>query len=176
MRPTSQGRCPTPAAVAAAGLLVLAGAFPAWSQMTQTDQTTKPGEAAADVTSQSGQQISDLELQQHARAHEALEQKAPDLLDKLKTSRDPAADFKGEERQQIEQALKGTGLSFEEFARVHAAVMTDPQVQSRFAQIAQQARAQSGGSAQQPAGTSDTSGATSGGAAAPAPGSPKPRY
>lgn len=164
MRPTSQGRWLTPAAVAAAGLLVLAGASPAWSQPTQTHQTTKPGKAAAGATSESGRQISDQELQQHARAHEALEQKAPDLLNKLGTSKDPAAEFRGEERQKIEQALQGTGVSFEEFARVHAAVMTDPQVQSRFAQIVQQA------------GTSGTSGATPGGAAAPAPESPKPRY
>ena len=94
-------------------------------------------------------------------------------MNKVARSADPATEFKGEERQKIEQALKGTGVSFEAFARVHAAVMTDPQVQSRFAQIAQQTRSQSGGGAQQPGGASDT---TSGGAAAPAPESPRPRY
>jgi hypothetical protein len=112
------------------------------------------------AASQAGQQITDQELQQHARAHEALDQKAPDLFGKFKTSKDPAADFTADERQKFEMALQGTGVSFQEFARVHAQIVSDQQVRGRFAQIAQQSKAQAG-AAQSPASTSGAAAASS---------------
>jgi hypothetical protein len=122
--------------------------------------SASPGGAAAAASpgttgaaAQSGQRITDRELEQHAQAHEALEQKAPQLFSKYKTSKDPAADFTADERQKFEQALQGTGVSFQDFVRVHQQIVTDQQVRSRFAQIAQQGKAQAG-AAQSPASTS----------------------
>jgi hypothetical protein len=107
-----------------------------------------PGTTGA--ASQSGQRVTDRELEQHARAHEALEQKAPQLFSKYKSSKDPATDFTADERQKFEQTA---GVSFQDFARVHQQIVTDQQVRSRFAQIAQQGKAQAG-AAQSPASTS----------------------
>jgi hypothetical protein len=129
--------------------------------------TSSSGAAAASspsgtssAASQSGQQITDQDLERHARAHAALEQKAPDAFSQLKTSKNPAADVKASDRQKIEQALQGTGLSFDEFTRVHQQIVTDPQVRSRFAQVAQQSKAQAG-AAQSPASTSGAAAASS---------------
>jgi hypothetical protein len=123
--------------------------------------TTGAATASSPSAGTSGaQQVTDQELQQHARAHAALEQKAPDAFTQLKTSKDPAADVKASDRQKIEQALQGTGLSFDEFARVHQQVVTDPQVRSRFAQIAKQSKAQAGAT-QSPASTSGAAASSS---------------
>jgi hypothetical protein len=118
--------------------------------------SASPGGAAAAASpgttgaAQSGQRITDRELEQHARAHEALEQKAPQLFSKYKSSKDPAADFTADEQQKFEQAA---GVSFQDFVRVHGQIVSDQQVRSRFAQIAQQSKAQAG-AAQSPASAS----------------------
>jgi hypothetical protein len=142
--------------------------------------SSSPSGTSSAASSQSGQQITDRDLEQHARAHAALEQKAPDAFSQLKTSKNPTADVKASDRQKIEQALQDTGLSFDEFARVHQQIVTDPQVRSRFAQVAQQSKAQAGAT-QSPASTSGAaassspSGTTSGAASSGAQPSSSPK-
>jgi hypothetical protein len=169
-----------------AGMGLLGRAIPGEAAASSNPSTSggasvasSPPGTSGGAASQSGQQITDQDLQSHARAHAALEQKAPEAFSQLKTSKNPAVDTKASDRQKIEQALQGTDLSFDEFARVHQQVVTDPQVRGRFAQIAQQSKAQAGAT-QSPASTSGAassspSGTTSGAASSGAQPSSSPK-
>ncbi|HWP34221.1 MAG TPA: hypothetical protein VNM66_01360, partial [Thermodesulfobacteriota bacterium] len=132
------------------------GAAGTTGQPAQREPAVQPG--TADQKMQTGQperarpqaaqrRISDRELRQHARAHAILAQKAPELYAKVEQSKNPAADITGEDRKKLEEALKETGISFREFARVHRAIATDKQVAARFQRLEQQVKAQPTGPA-----------------------------
>ncbi len=132
----------------------------------QADQTATERRDTTGAAPQAGQKLSDQEIRRHAQARVAIEQKVPDVRAKLETIKDPAKELSSEEQKTVREALKGTGVTFQQFAREHRQIAGNPQMESQLKQMEQEVRAQSG--AQPPAGTSGAQ-QPGGGAPAPAP-------
>lgn len=127
---------------------------PGESQMTQPGQMGQAGQATTPGGPRMRQKIGTQELRKHARAHVALEEKAPDVYSKLATVKDPAKELSADEKHQLREALKGTGITFQRFVREHRLIAADPQLASRLEQMEQQVKSRAGRGTQKPAGTS----------------------
>ncbi len=144
-------------------------------QADQADQSMPQSRrtlGTTDATSPAGQKtMSSQELRRHARAHVMVEQKAPDVHAKLATVKDVTNELSAEEQQKLREALEGTGITFQQFARQHREITANPQTASQLKHMEEQVKAQAG--KQQPAGTSG--GATSPGGQEAQPGAPGAR-
>ncbi len=165
-------------AIVAAGTLLLAGALPALAQTAtgspssstagQSTGSTTTGSTAGQSSPQMGAQkgkapqsgmLSQSQLRRHARARVMIEQKAPDVHAKLAQVKDVNKELSSQERQQLQQALQGSGYTISSYAREHRQIMGSQRLQSRLQQMEQQVKSQSG--AQQ--GQSGAGAATPGG-------------
>jgi hypothetical protein len=86
--------------------------------------------------------LTDRELRTLALAHAIIEEKAAQVYPKVEASRDPARDLTGADRRAVEEALRSSGVSFEEFARAQRELMTSPDALPRFFELEQQVKAE----------------------------------
>ncbi len=150
-------------AIVAAGTLLLAGALPALAQTAtgspssstagQSTGSTTTGSTAGQSSPQMGAQkgkapqsgmLSQSQLRRHARARVMIEQKAPDVHAKLAQVKDVNKELSSQERQQLQQALQGSGYTISSYAREHRQIMGSQRLQSRLQQMEQQVKSQSG--------------------------------
>jgi hypothetical protein len=85
--------------------------------------------------------LTDGDLRQLALAHAVIEERAARVYPKVDASRDPAADVTGADRRVVEEALRGSGVSFEEFARIQRQLMASPDAMPRFFALEQEVKA-----------------------------------
>jgi hypothetical protein len=85
--------------------------------------------------------LTDGDLRQLAVAHAVIEERAAHVYPRVDASRDPAADLTGADRRVVEEALRGSGVSFEEFARIQRQLMVTPDAMPRFFALEQEVKA-----------------------------------
>jgi hypothetical protein len=85
--------------------------------------------------------LTDRELRTLALAHAVIEQKATQVYPRVEASADPARDLTGADRRAVEDALRGSGVPFDEFARVQRRLRAHPDALPRFFEIERQVKA-----------------------------------
>ncbi len=133
-----------------------------------------PGSTGGTGTSGTGRttagQLSDQDIQDYIEARQQLEQQKPEMKSALESG-----DL-SDRRQELQSALQGSGMSAEEFVRVHRQVQSDPtlraRVEAELGAAGPTGSSGTGASGSTMPATPGTPGGASGGAASPS--SPQP--